>query len=305
MIATKTLQDARDIFFWVLKEAEGDSNAYPIALVDALIIQAQIDICVGNVTDLWTADRKKIEKTTLSFLNARKFYKTSKQTYLNDGIDETTTKILAVTDGYSDTGSLIINDEKIAYTGKDSTGFTWVSGITTTHKSWDAINQLYKLPDDYQSIDQLKVNGKRAKSIDQRQIGNISRDNYRLEANGQYQVDHSHSTQKIYSIIDWTHFMIFDSGVSEATIGLFYEKLPTTLSGTDVLMTIPDTHSMTTAPMLAVGQMLFYRGEENRAMKILSFAYANVMTMYDFYASVWNEDLFWQTLMSWKSALNI
>jgi len=43
-MATKTLQNMRDIFYAILKENE-DTSAYPLTLADVLINSAQNNIC--------------------------------------------------------------------------------------------------------------------------------------------------------------------------------------------------------------------------------------------------------------------
>ena len=75
-----------------------------------------------------------------------------------------------------------------------------------------------------------------------------------------------------YTIIDGTYFVIFNRNNTGDQIHLRYEKLATSMTSTGSLATIPDAYSKATIPYLAIGEMLYNRGEESRAGEIINFA---------------------------------
>jgi len=67
-------------------------------------------------------------------------------------------------------------------------------------------------------------------------------------------------------------------------IKLRYERIPTELTTVSSTVIIPiDAYAKSTIPFLAVGEMLFNRGEEKRAGELLNFALGQIKEMYDFY----------------------
>lgn len=67
-------------------------------------------------------------------------------------------------------------------------------------------------------------------------------------------------------------------------IRMRYQKTPDVFTSPTDQATIPDTdYALSTIPYLAVAEMLYNRGEEQRAADIYNFAIQNVKEMYDFY----------------------
>jgi hypothetical protein len=76
-----------------------------------------------------------------------------------------------------------------------------------------------------------------------------------------------------------------------------YEKKPTEMTTwVDESTITDDTWAKNTIPYLAVGEMLFNRWEEDRALNLLAFAYAQLREFYSFYNNQASEDMDWQSV---------
>lgn len=76
-------------------------------------------------------------------------------------------------------------------------------------------------------------------------------------------------------------------------------------AGTDNATISNDIYAKTTIPYLAVGEMLYNRGEEARAGELLNFAIGQVREMYAHYNNSMQEKLSGKQYRMAKSRLNI
>ncbi len=294
MANTKTLQDLRNIFYAILKETE-DTSAYPLVLADSLLNSAQVKICGGNVTDLNTANKAKLEKTTLPFLYSDKYYSSVQDSFLDADTTVWATTLSGTVTDFLSAGSLWINEDVIAYTWNTGTWFTGVTGVDFAHLSWSRISQLYALPADYASPVRVVYNNQKALSpVDYRNVYlqlNNFKWNFWINSENTNIDRFSQGIGSFYTIIQGLYLLPFQLSSSERMIHLMYEKIATAMSAGTDLATIPDAYSEQTIPFIAVWEMLYHRGEEARWLQLLNFAYGNILSMYDYYANQWNEIL--------------
>jgi len=295
-MATKTLQNMRDIFYAILKENE-DTSAYPLTLADVLINSAQNNICSWNITDLNTSNKAKIEKWPLPFLYSDKFYTTVQDNYLSAATTIWATT-LSITDSswFASTWSVWIDWNIITYTWNTWTWFTWVTGVLFAHKSWARVTQIFSLPTDYATTNRVIYNSQIAlKNRDYRDIY-MQLNNFKgnVWANNNVSTTLNRFTQDIppfYSIVKQDYFLPFQLNNSWYAIHQIYEKTPTAMTAWTDLCTIPDAYSEQTIPFIAVADILWHRGEEARALELNKFWVGKVLSMYDYYANFNNESL--------------
>lgn len=113
---------------------------------------------------------------------------------------------------------------------------------------------------------------------------NKRRRNNRYDGN----INTYNSTQVIgrqfYTIKDDQYLIIFNANKTDDMIRMRYEKLPTTLTLTTDTATITnDIFAKGTIPYLAIGELLYNRGEEQRGGELISFGIGQIREMYTFY----------------------
>lgn len=106
-------------------------------------------ICQWQVVSV--IDKTKYRSGYLPFLEATAFYTYVQPVSNSVAIATTDTEITADTTNYLDATAedpqyILINWDKIKYTGKTATQFTGVTGIDVAHASWLTIRQLFKAP---------------------------------------------------------------------------------------------------------------------------------------------------------------
>ena len=301
-----TLQDLRDIWYAILREQEG-TTAYPLSLMDLLVNSAQNRICNGNLTNPIT--KESIRKWQLSFLWTSAFF---------SNVDVTTLSAIAVvwatslsitsTANFGSTWTLYINGNIIPYTGKTDTTFTGCSNILFAHLSGSQVSIAFTLPTAYGSIINITYNN--SYKLDAKLYDDIWEDLNSNKNAGYNRTDsqwfRSQSDVKpFYTIIDGTHFVIFNRNNTGDQIHLRYDKVATTMTESSDTATIPDAYSKSTIPYLAIGEMLYQRGEEGRAAEILNFALWQVKEMYKYYNDHSFESISGVQYKMGKSKLNI
>lgn len=105
---------------------------------------------------------------------------------------------------------------------------------------------------------------------------------------GNYPFDASNRFRPLYCIVNGSYLLPINVDVSGKSINLLYEKAPPTMTSL-VDATIPDAYATTTIPYVAVAEMLYERGEEDRAARLLSRACGKIRTMYDAYSQMNSE----------------
>lgn len=115
-----------------------------------------------------------------------------------------------------------------------------------------------------------------------------------------------YSISPFYTIKDGTQLIVFQLNNNDQPIRLRYEKLPTTMTlSTDEATIANDIYAKTTIPYLAVGEMLYNRGEEQRGGELINFGLGKVTEMFDYYNSTDHEKQSKVQYSSSKSHLNI
>ncbi len=102
--------------------------------------------------------------------------------------------------------------------------------------------------------------------------------------------DNNGINNPFYCLINGTYFLPFLTDVSGKSIRLQYNKVPATITNL-VDATIPDTYAQTIIPYVAVAEILYERGEEDRAARLLSRACGKIRQMYGFYDQLNSEDV--------------
>lgn len=106
-------------------------------------------------------------------------------------------------------------------------------------------------------------------------------------------------------LINGAYVLPFNVNVTGKNIRLQYEKAPTTMDGSNGA-TIPDAYATHILPFVAVAEILYERGEEDRATRLLSRACGKIRQMYDYYGQLNTESVFGNRVRTSKDgALNI
>lgn len=284
----KTLQNLRDIGYAILKENE-NTSAYPLVLMDSLLNGAQRTICAGTVNNILTGSI--IEKWPLPFLYSSAFYTSTPTTFLDgDTTVWATTLDVSNASDYATSGKLYVWQNIISYSGKTWNTFTGVTGILFWFVWGTPVNQLYTLPDDFQSSVSLNYNGQYdLKAIDNR---NLYKQINSIKQGGIYVYDETlYPVSPFYTIIQGQYLLPFWVNTTGDYYHLNYEKKATILvNGTDEII-IPDEFSDICA-YYAIGDFLYNRGEEARGMELLRFAYSKISEMYSYYTKQNSENIY-------------
>lgn len=308
-MATADLQDLRDIFYWILREEQSESSAYPLILCDQYLNSAQMKICDGKVVN--PLSRQVISKWQLPFLFKEVFYSNIQNTSLT--IDTTiwaTTLNVADTTNFPTTWTLFIAGNIIPYTGKTLTTFTGCSDVLFAFQWWQSVDFAFTLPEDFSKALNLVYNNRF--EMEMKLYDNIYEDlnaykgtNWQNNRgtdpyNSQYRIN------PFYTIKDNQYLLIYQMYNTWDIIKLRYEKLPTEMVDDTDESTIPNSiYAKGTIPYLAVAEMLFNRGEESRAAEIINFACWQITEMYSHYNDTMYQDPSGKQYKSGKSGRRI
>lgn len=289
-----TLQDLRDIFYSILREEE-NSSAYALNIVDLFLNSAQQRICLWTVINPLT--KEAVRKWRLPFAVSEQFYTTVGYTTNTTAMTMSDTSILVNdTSNFSTSGALYVNGNIVSYTNKTATSFTGVSSISFEHPVGISIYQAYALPTDYASAINLiydhkyQVDSILYDDVFQDLKGRKGTDYRRNQARGAFSEPYQH--QPFYAIKDDTYLILFNVTSNGYSLRLRYEQIPTTMTTvSDTSAISNDIYAKTTIPYLAVGEMLYNRGEEARAWEILNFAIWQIREMYTHYNNSSQEKL--------------
>ena len=277
---TFTLQDSYDIFYWILKEEENVSN-YPLSLATPFLNSSQSSIC--NWVLRHPTTKEQIRKPFLNFLNKEAFFESVQYTTVSavSSIGAGTLTVDA-TANFQSTWALLINGNVVTYTGKTTTEFTGCSDIAFPWPAWTRVSQLYVLPSNYGSPSRCVYDWRYEMiPIDQRdvvkELRKIGIDSWGTA----YSSWNNLMTQGMYWIIDGTYMAFIPDSITGNSVQLTYQKKATALVNPTDLLTIPDEYSLTTIPYIAVWEMLFNRGEEQRGLELWTIGLNNVKMLYD------------------------
>jgi len=278
---SKTLQDLRNQAYGILKTNES-ATAYPTILMDSFLNKAQNDICIGNLKNIKTGEI--LMKPQLNFLNKDTFYKSVTRSTISQAfVAGATTVFTSSTSSFPSSWALWIDGMIVTYTATTSTSFTGCSGLITSMGAGAKLYSLSPLSSDFSQMTSAYYIPSSGGS-QSRMIGIDYRDFKETVLNlTSYNVQRQTiNWEYYYTIINGLYILAF-APVSGNNIRFEYQKLPTTMTLTSDLVTIPDTYCLNTIPYIAVSEFLFNRGEPDIWIELNNFWYNNVKTMYAFY----------------------
>ena len=281
-----TLAELRTLCYKILREDEDVSN-YPYTLIDSFLNSAELDFCSGLIKNPFTNAVEK--KGKLPFLNTSYFYQNIPAISLSeDTTINATTLTVSDTTNYPSAGKIYIAGDIITYTWKTATTFTWCTGVSYPFQSWMQVSPVFDLPTDYMSTIQVVYNNKaklEPKQYDEvyNSLKDIKWASNQFDERQQAPFTSWFRTSPFYTIVDWKYIIIWNLNDSWI-IHLRYEKQPAWMTDIDDVSIIPnDIQARNILPQYAVGQMLYYRGEEERAASIINFALALIKQAYTYY----------------------
>lgn len=304
-----TSQSTLDNLVYSILREESDSSAYPLELVHSIENYAQRAICNWGVQNPLTW--QEIQKWALPFLFTDKMYSSVKDWFLSaDATVWWTTLDLDTTD-FPSSGKVWISWNQITYTGKSATQFTWVTGIEFAFESGTRVSYMYALPSDYGSPVQMDYDGtfqifwKDYRTI-YKELNNEKNWLMGNQANN-YSSNpdrFNSSTPAFYTIVNWTHFILFQISYTGKPLHFLYEKTPETITSI-VSATIPDTYAEFVIPQMVVAEILYDRNEEDRASRILWRACGRISNMYRFYSKQNQETQVWNRVTNSRDSTTL
>jgi len=289
-----TLSTLRTKCYDILREEE-NSSAYPYTFVDQLLNASQQRICTGRVVN--PLNKEEVIKWVLPFLNTDKYYSNVATTSLTAAATVgATTLTVGSTTNFDSTGTLYILGNIVTYTWKTSTTFTGVSGVLFAFLSGSEVSVAFSLPTDYASVinvvykNQYKLPAQNYDDIFENLNSSKGRNN-RYNNRNNNDIGSHYLGNAFYSIKDNTYLIVFNANQTGDMIRFRYEKLPTTMTLTTDTATISnDIFALWTIPYIAIGELLYNRGEEGRGAEILNFWLGQVREMYNYYNNTSYED---------------
>lgn len=305
MAYTYTLQNLLNTSYSIIKQPENSPAYNTENLVIPMLNNAQSDIINWNIVNLQSWER--LSKQALPFLN--------KSVYYNTHLNSSLTQILSVLDTtinvsstvwFTTTGKLYIWWNIINYTWLTATQFTWITWIEFEFPAWTEVKQLYSLPTDFWQLTRITYNIRyRLVPIDQRDLQSINPTNYY-----QYSITRDDSikfnNEYYYSIIDWIWFIVFVPSTQIYPIKFEYQKKATQFvvsNPTLQLLSIPDDYALSTIPYIAMSEVMANRWEMDEAIKLNSFGFNKIKSMYEFYSTQHKELIFNQRVKTQKDWL--
>ena len=277
---SKNLSDLRGKCYDILREEE-NSSAYPYSLVDDLINTAQQRICSGLVVN--PLNGMEVNKGQLPFLNREVFYESYGIRYVSGNVNVWDSEIMCNTSGYPAEWYLYIGGNIIKYGGKLDDRFTRCEGIVRNIRGWEMISYVYEVPSDFMNPVNVIINDK--VQIFNKDYDDVFeglrdfkwRDDYLYE---RYRGD----GKPFYAIKDDSYLVIYNINVSGVSIRLRYERIVEPMvEPSDECAIKNDIYAMNVIPYLAVGEVMYNRGEEQRGAEIINFGMGQLREMYKFY----------------------
>jgi len=149
------------------------------------------------------------------------------------------------------------------------------------------VSVAFVLPDDFSEVINVTYNNKF--KLQNKQYNDVFEDlnNYKgsmaQRSRSRSLYDNPVRLNPFYTIKDFTYMLIYNLNRTGEQIWMRYVKVPaemTTLVGCSF---DNDLYAKTTIPYLAVAEMLYNRGEEDRAGQLYAFALSQVKEMYTYY----------------------
>ena len=311
-MANATLQELRDIFYWILRETQDPqwwTSAYPLVLADLFLNSAEQSILWGRIINPITKEEARAGQ--LPFLNKEIYYANVKPTSLSaDAVAGWTTLTVSTTSSFPTSGTLFMQWNIIPYTGLTATQFTGCTGILFNFKSGTQLSLAYALPADYSSVINVVYNNRF--QLPPKVYDDTFEDLNRFKGNN-YQRNRTQSLYEspmrikpFYTIKDSKYVIVWNIQDTNATIRVRYQKVQDTMVNSTDQCTIDNaTYAKACIPYMAVGEMLYNRWEEARASSILSFGISKVKEMYTWYDTTDFENISGTQYKLGKGNLNI
>lgn len=335
-----TLQNLYDVSYNILREDQSDVSAYPLSLVGAFLNWAQLDFCSGNIINPvpMSDELKYAKKWQLPFLDSTAFYTNIAPVYLTYGtwprtfdsilalgytfdslppytFDDlsATSLIVGDTSNYPTSWKVFIQGAIVPYTGKTEYSLTGCTLPNFTFQAGAQVSPVFTLPTDYLSTKNVVYNNSvklEAQLYDDvfEMLNQYKGTNYHNDTQSVANNNSPYYSKPFYTLINSTDFVIWNLNQQGAMIRLRYEKKPTTMTLVSDTTTIDnDTYSTLILPYLAIAELLYSRGEEDRAQKLYNHAVARCKKAYIFYNNQVFEDINGKRVMAGRSGrrLNI
>lgn len=299
-----TLSTLRTLSYNILREQE-NSSAYPYTLMDQMLNSAQLRICSGNVTDART--KETIRKWVLPFLVNRQFYENVLSTSVTTATSPSEPTLeVSTTDNFGDPWYLWVSGNIINFQSITATTFDWIDpnvfAIQFPFPSWTRVYKAFEMPSDFMSAVEVSYNN--SMPIPYKAQKQVYRDLVpAMKGFSPIDLVQSNTSTPIQYTRVAPFYTLWAEGGSQFFLPFFidnqggmftmeYEKKPTEMTTwTDESTITDDTWAKNTIPYLAVGEMLFNRWEEDRALNLLAFAYAQLREFYSFYNNQASEDM--------------
>lgn len=227
-------------------------------------------ICKGNVRNL--VNQQRIMAGELPFLKRDAFIQSVQPKAIQTAITISSTQIELDTTDYLTSGSILLWQDIISYTGKTATELTGVSWINISHNWWEKAYQLYPLPNNISLPFTLFV----------------------LDRNGEqkevWYVDYRYPTDAhfFYTILtdnSWANFLHIRDDSDRRYKMVYYVNSVLLVNSWDI-SPIPDPYSTSVIAPIVAGELLWDTEELEDAQSKLSRWYANLVEMYDYYNSM-------------------
>lgn len=318
------LQTLLDLSYNILREEQSDVSAYPLSLVGAFLNSAQLDFCSGTIINPvpMSGDLTGAKKGQLPFLNKEQFYTNiapvtltywswprtfdsilalgytfdSLPPYTFDDLSATSL-IVGDTSNYPTSGKIFIQGAVIPYTGKTAYSFTWCTLPDFTFIAGSQVTPVYTLPTDYLSTKNMVYNNTfklEPQLYDDvfEMMNSYKGTNYPTDNTNASNNNSVYYSKPFYTLINSTDFVIWNLNQQGAMIRLRYEKQPIWMTAVSDTTTIDnDTYSTLILPYLAIAELLYSRGEEDRAQKLYNHATARCKKAYIYYNNQVFEDM--------------
>jgi len=296
----------------ILREDENDSTAYPLSLVDSTINAAYNSLMAGTIME---PSGWYMKKGKLPFLQKHAFYQNVLSTTLSVATTvwasslsiTVTTNLSSVSPSY-----LWVAGNIVSYTWKTSTTVTWVQNVLFAHLSGTRLYQAFTLPTDYMNTVQVSYNNSvPVMYMDENEIYQMLNGIKAWWGNNYSYISTQSTTQfpqnkAFYTIADGLYFLPFFIDNNTGMFHLVYNRQVTALSATTDAVIIPsDIFALDTIPYVAVAELMFNRGEEQRGQAILAYAYPKIKSMYSYYNKQGSEDNQLKSYTMDKGKLNL
>lgn len=304
-----TLQDLRDKVYWILREVDQDTTAYPYSLVDLYINLKYFDVLSWLVIDPRTS--RAVNRWRVSFLNKEVFYNNIASTTLTEDAAVWDTVItVGNTDNFSATWALYIAGNIVTYTWLTSTTFTWCSWILYWFKAWIEVATAYAVPTDFGNATNMVYNN--TIQLEYKLYDDIYEDLNKYKGRNWYRDNinavypKTRYVKPFWTIKDNAYIIVFNINSVNTILRMRYEKKPTALSSaSDAVIIDQDIYAQSIIPLLAVGQIMRDRWQQQSWTQKIIEAIEPLKSMYAYYNNNSYQRLSWVQYKMWKWNLNV